>query len=77
MSLYKKNYRIKTIVEVNKSMKRQDYDVMLKNGKRKIVEIGILCFISFCRMGSSVWLSRAEHSNLVVAEHSMQQILKD
>ena len=35
MSLYKKNYWMKTVVGVNKSMKRQDYDAMLKNGKRK------------------------------------------
>lgn len=35
MSSYSKNYRKKTIVEGNKSMKRQNYDVMVKNGKRK------------------------------------------
>ena len=45
-----KNYRKKTIVEGNKSMKRQNYDVMVKNGKRKIVEIGICVLFYFLEL---------------------------
>ena len=73
-------------------MKRQNYDEMVKNGKRKtengkrkIVEIGILCFILFVEWEVLQGCSRAEHSNWVVvehsnwvvAEHSVQQILNN
>ena len=43
-----KNYRKKTIVEVKKSMKRQNYGGMIKIVKKKIVvETSVVCFIFF------------------------------